>query len=348
MTHATTRRRFPTALAALTAAAAVLLSASACVSREDGSGAAANEIVNPSDLAGLTLQVGDQKGGTESLLRAAGQLEDTPYKVKFSTFTSGPPQIEAATAGKIDFAVTGNTPPIFGAASNAKIKIVSAYNNSATGDAILTKKGSPIKSVSDLRGMKVAVGKGSSAHAHLLLQLKKAGLRLGEDVTPVFLQPADAQSAFTSANVDAWAIWDPYTAITQMSPDVRTITTGQGVLNGYGFGVAATSALDDGKRNTAIKDLVIRIAKASDWSKRNPELWSAAYAKAVGIAPQAAKSAQDRSLRTAITLDDRVVESEQTVADAFIEAGQIEGNPQFADYVDQRYNDVVQPFVGKP
>ncbi len=63
-----------------------------------------------SELSGLTLNVGDQKGGTESLLRAAGALDDLPYQVSFSTFTSGPPQIEAATAGKIDFAITGNTP----------------------------------------------------------------------------------------------------------------------------------------------------------------------------------------------------------------------------------------------
>ena len=89
------------------------------------------------ELAGLTLQVGDQKGGTESLLRAAGALDDLPYQVQFSTFTSGPPQIEAATAGKIDFAITGNTPPIFGAASNAKVKVVSAYNGGGVGDQIL-------------------------------------------------------------------------------------------------------------------------------------------------------------------------------------------------------------------
>ena len=88
-----------------------------CVSREDSSGAqSAPETVPLSELSGVTLNVGDQKGGTESLLRAAGALDDLPYQVSFSTFTSGPPQIEAATAGKIDFAITGNSPPIFGAA----------------------------------------------------------------------------------------------------------------------------------------------------------------------------------------------------------------------------------------
>ena len=92
----------------------------------------------------MTLQVGDQKGGTESLLRAAGALDDLPYKIAFSTFTSGPPQIEAATAGKIDFAITGNTPPIFGAASNAKVKVVSAYDGGGSGDKVLVHADSPI------------------------------------------------------------------------------------------------------------------------------------------------------------------------------------------------------------
>ena len=71
-----------------------------------------------------------------------GALE-TCRSVEFSTFTSGPPQIEAATAGKIDFAITGNTPPIFGAASNAKVKVVSAYDGGGFGDQILVHADSP-------------------------------------------------------------------------------------------------------------------------------------------------------------------------------------------------------------
>src|SRR3978361_501626 len=169
-----------------------------CVSREDTSVAKEAPAAVPlSELSGLTLQVGDQKGGTESLLRAAGALDDLPYEVAFSTFTSGPPQIEAATAGKIDFAITGNTPPIFGAASNAKVKVVSAYDGGGIGDQILGRSDSPITTIADLRGKRIAVGKGSSAHGHILAQLKNAGLTPA-DVQLVFLQPADALSAFTS------------------------------------------------------------------------------------------------------------------------------------------------------
>ena len=102
-----------------------LLLTGACHGRSSGA-QEAPATVPLTELSGVTLNVGDQKGGTESLLRAAGALENLPYEVAFSTFTSGPPQIEAATAGKIDFAITGNSPPVFGAASNAKIKVVAA------------------------------------------------------------------------------------------------------------------------------------------------------------------------------------------------------------------------------
>src|SRR5947208_5246808 len=134
------------------------------------------------------MPVGDQKGGTEALLRGANGLEILPYKIACSTFTSGPPQVEAATAGKIDFAITGNTPPIFGAAANAKVKVVSAYNGGGNGDQVLVRADSPITSIAELRGKRIAVGKGSSAHGHILAQLKNAGLTPA-DVQLVFLQP---------------------------------------------------------------------------------------------------------------------------------------------------------------
>ncbi|OKH85691.1 ABC transporter substrate-binding protein [Mycobacterium sp. ST-F2] len=328
-------------LLAIVAAGAVL---TACVSsRDTKSDLAVPQTVPSSDLTGLTLQVGDQKGGTEALLRAAGELDNVPYKVQFSTFTSGPPQVEAATAGKIDFAVTGNTPPIFGAASGAKIRVVSAYSNSATGDQILIPADSPVHSVAELRGKKVLVGKGSSAHGHLLLQLQKAGLTV-KDIQLVFLQPADAFTALSQGQADAWAIWDPYTALAQKQLKVRTLVTAQDVTNGYGFGIASTAALQDAKRNTALADLVQRIARASLWAKEHPDLWYEKYAAAIGIDPQVARAAQSRSLRLSTPINDAVIASEQQLADVFETSGQIEHKPNFSQYVDNRFSDQLSPF----
>ena len=178
----------------------------------------------------LTLQVGDQKGGTESLLRAAGALDDLPYKIAFSTFTSGPPQIEAATAGKIDFAITGNTPPIFGAASDAKVKVVAAYDGGGHGDQILVHADSPIHV--DRRPCAASeslVGKGSSAHGNVLAQLNNAGSHARRRHIGLPAARRRAVGASPNGQADAWAIWDPYTAQAEARQlPVRSIARGQG------------------------------------------------------------------------------------------------------------------------
>jgi len=196
--------------------------------------------VDPAALAGVTLRVGDQKGGSQSLLAAAGLL-DTPYRIQWSTFASGPPLIEAARAGAIDVGGTGNTPVIFAAAARARVQFVSANKGNVESDAVLVPRDSPLRSVEDLRGKRIAVAKGSSAHGQLLYTLRAAGMTL-DDVELTFLAPADAYAAFGQGEVDAWATWDPYTAQAQRD-GARTIATGTGTANGYGFQVASNAAL---------------------------------------------------------------------------------------------------------
>ena len=314
-----------------------------CTARSaDGGSASVPQTVPLSELSALTLQVGDQKGGTESLLRAGGALDDLPYKIAFSTFTSGPPQIEAATAGKIDFAITGNTPPIFGAASGAKVKVVSAYNGGGVGDQVLVRADSPITSVAELKGKTILVAKGSSAHGNVLGQLSKAGLTPA-DVKLVFLQPADALSAFKTGQADAWAIWDPFTAQAEQQLQVRSIAQAKGVTNGYWFGVASDAALADAKRSTAVGDLLVRFEKAAKWAKDHPQEWAEKYSAAVGLDPKVAEVSQGRSLRLPTALSDDVVASEQKLADLFAASGQIPSAPEFSKWVDRRYTDALAP-----
>jgi sulfonate transport system substrate-binding protein len=322
-------------------AAGLLLTVSAlsgCVSRQQNSGTDAVPAAVPlSELSGVTLQVGDQKGGTESLLRAANALDALPYRIVFSTFTSGPPQIEAATAGRIDFAITGNTPPIFGAAANAKVKVVSAYDGSGRGDKVLVHDDSPIRAVTDLRGKRIAVAKGSSAHGNILAQLHRVGLA-PEDVQLVFLQPADALGAFTQRQVDAWAIWDPYTAQAEADIAVRSIADATGVTNGAGFGIASQEALADPKRNSALSDLLVRYAKATRWAADNPDKWAQSYSAAVGLDPKVSAVSQGRSLRLPVPLSDRLIASEQELTDLFAKSKQIDGMPEFKKWVADRYD----------
>jgi sulfonate transport system substrate-binding protein len=157
------------------------------------------------------------------------------------------------------------------------------------------------------------------------------------------LQPADALSAFTQRQADAWAIWDPYTAQTAAQLPVRSIGQARDVTNGYWLGIASDQALADPKRNTALADLLVRYEEAVRWAKDNPQRWAESYAAAVGLDVKVAEVVQGRSLRLPTELDDEVVASEQKLADVFASSSQIASPaPKFANWVDRRYNDTLR------
>jgi sulfonate transport system substrate-binding protein len=309
-----------------------------CVSRELGPQPVAVPAPVPaSELSGVFLRVGDQKGGTQALLQAAHVLDNLPYRIAFSTFTSGPPQIEALNAGRIDFAVTGNTPPVFGAAANSKTRVVSVWDGAQAGEQILVRTDSSIATVRDLRGTTILVAKGSAAHANVLEHLADAGLK-PKDVKLVFLQPADALSAFANGQGDAWVIWDPYTAQANLTLKVRSIGSAE---NGYQFGSASVKALTDPGRNSALADLLVRYQRAAQWARDNPEQWAHKYSAAVGLSLKISALAQSRLRRLPIVLDDKVVAAEQRLAELFASADQIPEAPDFAKWVDRRFNGVL-------
>ncbi|MFL6141804.1 MAG: ABC transporter substrate-binding protein [Labedaea sp.] len=315
-------------------AAALMLAG--CGGQADQAGSAEPPPVNATDLTKVTLRVGDQKGGAQSLLKAAGLLSDVPYRIEWSTFTSGPPLLEAVSAGGVDIGGVGNTPPIFAAAANAKIAIVSSARGNVASDALLVPADSPLHDVTQLRGKTIGVAKGSSAHGQVLLNLRKVGLST-KDVKVSFLQPADAYGAFTQRQIDAWATWDPYTSQARLEAKARVLVDGTGTANGYTFQVAGTSALADAGRNSAIRDYLIRHAKAQIWADTHREEWATAWAAETGLSIEVARAAVDAGPDLLVPLDDTVIKSEQELADAFTADGVLPGKVDFARAVNRRY-----------
>ncbi|MCX5290172.1 ABC transporter substrate-binding protein [Streptomyces sp. NBC_00183] len=287
----------------------------------------------------LTLNVGDQKGGSEAILRAAGELKNLNYKIKWSTFTSGPPLLEAVNAKAVDIGGVGNTPPVFAAGAGSKITVVAAFHGTSKGDAILVPNSSKLTKPQDLKGKSVAVAQGSSAHYQLVASLKAAGLSLS-DVKVKYLQPADALAAFTSGKVDAWAVWDPYTSQILQGKQGRVLTTGDGVTNGLTFQVAAPTALQDKKKAAAIKDYLERLRRATAWVYGHQEEWAKVWAKDTGLPYDVALASVKRTnaTRISVAVDKPLIASEQQIADAFTELKLIPKKVDFADFVDLRYN----------
>ncbi|MGA5037436.1 ABC transporter substrate-binding protein [Streptomyces capoamus] len=292
----------------------------------------------------VTLDVGDQKGGSEAILRAAGELEDLHYRIKWSTFTSGPPLLEAVNAKAVDIGGVGNTPPVFAAGAGSKITVVAAWHGTSRGDTILVPNDSPLTRPRQLKGRSVAVAQGSSAHYQLVASLKAAGLSLA-DVKVKYLQPADALAAFTSGKVDAWAVWDPYTSQILQGRQGRVLTTGDGITNGLTFQVAAPAALDDPKKAAAVKDYLARLRRATAWVHDHQEEWAKVWSKDTGLPYDVALASVKRtnSTRVAVAIDKPLVASEQRIADAFSALKLIPRKVDFADFVDRRFNGGLPP-----
>jgi len=295
------------------------------------------------DLSQVTLNIGDQKGtGLQALLEAAGELKTAPYHISWSGYTSGPPMLEAINSGAVDFGGVGNAPPVFAAAANSAVKIVSAYGVGLGGQAILVPKDSSIRTPEDLRGKKIAVAKGSSAHYHLLAVLTKNNLKFS-DVQAQYLQPADALAALSTGRVDAWAIWDPYTAQGQQQTGARILLDGNGYVGPDSYYVAGTKALGSKSKTAALHDLIARIARAHTWANAHPDQWAQTYAQTSGLPLDVATVAVKRGAYTNHPLDPAAIAAEQQVADAFAAAGLIPKKVSIADAADTRFNDIFPP-----
>ncbi|MGP4051327.1 ABC transporter substrate-binding protein [Streptomyces sp. 2A115] len=297
----------------------------------------------------LTLNVGDQKGGSEAVLRAAGELTNLDYKIKWSTFTSGPPLLEAVNAKAVDIGGVGNTPPIFAAGAGSKITVVGAWRGRSKGEALLIPTDSKLTKTSELKGKSVAVAQGSSAHYQLIASLQEAGLKLS-DVDVKYLQPADALAAFTAGKIDAWAVWDPYTSQVLQAKQGRILADGEGVVNGLNFQVAAPGALKDKKKVAAIGDYLERLQRAQDWVYEHPEEWAKVWAKDTGLPYEVALASVKRSnaTRIAVALDRPLIASEQEIADTFTGLKLIPRKVDFADFVDTRFNSDLPPSTTTP
>ncbi|MFC5061019.1 ABC transporter substrate-binding protein [Actinomycetospora atypica] len=288
------------------------------------------------DPTGVVLRVGDQKGGIQSLLKAANGLAGAPYRVEWTTFSAGPPLIEAARAGAIDVGYTGNTPVIFAAAAKARVQLVAAAQGNVVSDAILAPRDSPLRRVEDLRDARIAVGKGTSAHGQLLLTLRQAGMSI-DDVDPTYLSPADAYGAFKQGQIDAWAVWDPYVSQAQLETGARVIADGTGTANGYSFQVASNATLADPRQQAALADYVRRVDAAMRYSDTHRDERARSWSAETKLPIAVTTAATNRGPDLPVPMDERLVSSQQDLADAFSDAGVIPGRVRFADVIDRRF-----------
>ncbi len=278
--------------------------------------AIAGSVSNKANDKASVVRFGYQKSAI--LLKAKGVLEKRlkpeDVSVQWIEFPAGPQLLEAMNVGSIDFGHTGESPPIFAQAAGASLTYIAGIAASPAGSAILVPKESPIKSITDLKGKKVAFQKGSSAHYLLLKILEKAGLKYS-DIQPVYLPPADARAAFVRGSVNAWVIWDSFYAAAEKDTNARILIDGKNITNQGGYYLASRKFADN--NSSTIKAILEEIKKLDDWSNKNKDEVAATLAPVLKIDLDVMKKATQRKIFGVVPIDGKLITAQQKVADTF-------------------------------
>jgi len=269
------------------------------------------------------IRIGWQKGSAILVLAKKQQAIETRLKslgvesVKWVEFQFGPPLLEALGAGAIDLGSVGDTPPIF--AQSGGSDLVYAAATPSAEHAVLVPKDSPIKSLADLKGKKIAVGKGSSAHNVAIKALALAKLT-PKDVELVYLAPADATAAFNGGKVDAWVVWDPFYAIAEQRYGARVVSdTSDKRLASSAYYMASRDFAN--KYPKVLSTVIDEIRNITIKAGKNREELAAVAADATGIDAHIWVSTFNRADFTVGPVTDAHIAQQQQLADNFLALG---------------------------
>ena len=281
---------------------------------------------------GTRLRIGFQKYGNFVVLKARGTLEkrlaSQGVTVQWLEFPAGPQLLEGLNAGAVDVGSVGETPPVFAQAGGVDFVYIGNEQPAPRGEAIVVAKNSPIRSVTQLRGKKVALNKGSNVHFLLVKALQQAGLSYA-DIQPVYLTPADARAAFVQGSVDAWVIWDPYLAAIERQANVRTLANGDGLVRNTQYYVAGRQFAN--AQSQVLHTLLDEVNGVDSWARDNVAQMAAQLSPLVGLDAATLEVALKRTGYGVEPITDATLAYQQQIADTFSALKLIPGKLTVAD-----------------
>lgn len=145
-----------------------------------------------------------------------GKYADATYQIEWKNFTSGAPLTNEMVAGRLDFGAMAEFPASFNAVAHdeagSKSLFISVLSGSieGSGNGIVVPAGSPIQSLSELKGKTISVPFASTAHGVLLRAVRDLGWDAEKDVRIISQSPEIGGSALRSNRIDAHANFVPF------------------------------------------------------------------------------------------------------------------------------------------
>ncbi len=272
-----------------------------------------------------SLRIGYQKSSTLlTLLKARGGLEDRlraqGIRITWHEFPSGLPLLEALNLGNVDVSAdVADTVPVFTQAAGARLTYFARETPSPKAQAILVPSDSPLLTLADLKGKRVALTKAAGSHYLLIQALAKAGLTF-KDITPAYLIPADGRAAFENHKVDAWVTWDPFVASAQRQQNARILADGEGLASYQRYYLASSDYAQ--AHPEVLQQVYLALRETGEWTQANP----AAAARILGplwgnLDSTTVLQANARRSYDVQPVKPENLEEQQRIADAFLHEG---------------------------
>jgi sulfonate transport system substrate-binding protein len=280
------------------------------------------------------LRIGYQKSAVNLvILKQQGALEKRfpNTKITWAEFPAGPQLLEAIAVGSLEFGLTGDSPPVFAQAAGKDLLYVAAEPPKPDSSAILVLQDSSLRRLPDLRGKKIGVQKGSSAHYLLVRAVEKAGLQWS-DIQPIYLAPAEAGAAFERKSIDAWAIWDPFYAATELAIKPRVLVTGRDLSSNNSFYLASRPFVT--QHEPALLVLLQELTRADSLAQGNRKEAIKLVSDFSGLdAGVVSLFLQRRPASPVGPLSAATIADQQRVADTFLKLGLIPKAVKVSDIV---------------
>jgi sulfonate transport system substrate-binding protein len=206
---------------------------------------------------------------TSLVLRRFGWLEQEfkadGTSIKWVLSAGSNRALEYLNANSIDIGSSAGLAALLARANGAPIRAPYIFSRPEW-TALVVKQDSPIRTVADLKGKKVAATKGTDPYLFLLRTLKTAGLKR-TDIEHVGLQHADGRAALEQGRVDAWAGLDPMMAASELESGSRLIYRNI-AFNTYGFLNVREDFLAN--RPGEVTRVIRAYERARQWTIANP------------------------------------------------------------------------------
>ncbi|WP_437615836.1 ABC transporter substrate-binding protein [Sorangium sp. So ce834] len=217
-----------------------------------------------------------------------GAYEDVRYDIQWRDFSSGPPITAEMIAGGLDFGMMADFPAVLNGiaseqAGKRSIYIATLSGSAAgAGNGIVVPIDSPVHGVPDLKGKRISVPFGSTAHGMLLRALSDAGLDPERDVTLVSQQPAEAEAALRDNSIDAHASFVPFVELFPFRGAARKIYDGATTQIPTSHGMLVRAAYAE-EHPEVVVGLLRAIIEADRIFERDPERYSELIEQVTGV-----------------------------------------------------------------